>query len=64
MNCNQLHEEFFELRNKEMNAETLENFMILRAQIFLRITEISDEIQTIYKLKTQNIKLVKVFLQV
>jgi uncharacterized membrane protein YccC len=32
--------------------------MILR-QIFLRITEISDEIQTIYKLKTQNIKLVK-----
>lgn len=53
-----LHEEFFELRNKEMNAETLENFMILR-QIFLRITEISDEIQTIYKLKTQNIKLVK-----
>ena len=54
----QLHEEFFELRNKEMNAETLENFMILR-QIFLRITEISDEIQTIYKLKTQNIKLVK-----
>ena len=54
----QLHEEFFELRNKETNAETLENFMILR-QIFLRITEISDEIQTIYKLKTQNIKLVK-----
>ncbi len=54
----QLHEEFFELRNKEMNAETLENFMILR-QIFLRITEITDEIQTIYKLKTQNIKLVK-----
>ena len=54
----QLHEEFFELSNKEMNAETLENFMILR-QIFLRITEISDEIQTIYKLKTQNIKLVK-----
>ena len=54
----QLHEEFFELRNKEMNAETLENFMILR-QIFLRIPEISDEIQTIYKLKTQNIKLVK-----
>ena len=54
----QLHEEFFELINKEMNAETLENFMILR-QIFLRITEISDEIQTIYKLKTQNIKLVK-----
>ena len=54
----QLHEEFFELRNKEMNAETLENFMILR-QIFLRITEISDEILTIYKLKTQNIKLVK-----
>ena len=54
----QLHEEFFELRNKEMNAETLQNFMILR-QIFLRITEISDEIQTIYKLKTQNIKLVK-----
>jgi uncharacterized membrane protein YccC len=54
----QLHEEFFELRNKEMNAETLENFMILR-QILLRITEISDEIQTIYKIRAQDIKLVK-----
>lgn len=54
----QLHEDFFELRNKKMNAETLENFMILR-QILLRITEISEELQTIYKLKAQNIKLVK-----
>jgi uncharacterized membrane protein YccC len=54
----QLHEDFFELRNKEMNAETLENFMILR-QILLRITEISDEIQTIYKIRAQDIKLVK-----
>ncbi|GGP04887.1 membrane protein [Cloacibacterium rupense] len=54
----QLHEDYFELRNKEMNAETLENFMILR-QIFLRITEISEELQTIYKIKAQDIKLVK-----
>ena len=54
----QLHEDFFELRNKEMNAETLENFMILR-QILLRITEISEEIQTIYKIRAQDIKLVK-----
>ncbi len=53
-----LHEDYFELRNKEMNAETLENFMILR-QIFLRITEISEELQTIYKIKAQDIKLVK-----
>lgn len=54
----QLHDDYFELRNKEMNAETLENFMILR-QIFLRITEISEELQTIYKIKAQDIKLVK-----
>lgn len=53
-----LHDDFFELRNKEMDAETLEDFMILR-QILLRITEISDEIQTIYKLKAQDVKLIK-----
>ena len=53
-----LHEEYFLLRNKELNSENLENFLILR-QIMYRIAEISDEIKKIYLLKSQDIKLAK-----
>lgn len=55
---NNLHDSYFELRIKELNAENLEYFMIMR-QILLRITEITEEVQTIYKLKDQNIQLAK-----
>ena len=53
-----LHEEYFELRNKELNSQNLDHFLILR-QIMYRISEISDEIKKIYLLKSQDIKLAK-----
>ncbi len=53
-----LHEEYYQLRNQHLNAETLEDFMILR-QIMHRISAISEETQKIYLLKSQDIKLAK-----
>ena len=41
-----LHEEYYQLRNQHLNAETLEDFMILR-QIMHRISAISEETQNI-----------------
>lgn len=54
----ELNIQYFELRNRTLNPETLENFMILR-QIMLRINEISKEIEEIYKVFSQNVKLAK-----
>lgn len=53
-----LHEEYFNLRNRELNAETLEKFMVLR-QILKRISEISEEIIKINRANSQDIKLAK-----
>lgn len=53
-----IYEEYFELRNRKLNAENLEHFMILRI-ILVRITSISEEIETMYKIFTQNQKLAK-----
>jgi uncharacterized membrane protein YccC len=53
-----LHEEYFELRNKELTSQNLENFLILR-QIMYRISEISDEVKKIFLIKSQDIKLAK-----
>ncbi|MCW3161555.1 FUSC family protein [Chryseobacterium oryctis] len=53
-----LNHHFFDLRNKELNPNNLENFMILR-QILMRINEITKEINEIYKVFSQNIKLAK-----
>lgn len=50
--------EYFELRNKKMNHENIEDFMTLRF-ILNRITSVSDEIQTIYKVFSQDQKLAK-----
>lgn len=50
--------EYFELRNRKMNAANLEDFMTLRF-ILNRITAISDEIITIYKIFSQDEKLAK-----
>ncbi|WP_435525264.1 hypothetical protein [Chryseobacterium indoltheticum] len=47
-NFHELNVHYFELRNKEMTPENLENFMILR-QIMMRINEITKEINEIYK---------------
>lgn len=54
----ELNIQYFELRNRTLNPETLENFMILR-QIMLRINEITKEIEEIYKVFSQNVKLAK-----
>ncbi|KMQ64332.1 membrane protein [Chryseobacterium angstadtii] len=53
-----LNYHYFELRNKQMTPDNLENFMILR-QILMRINEITKEINEIYKVFSQNIKLAK-----
>lgn len=53
-----LGDHYFELRNKKLNAETLENFMILR-QIMMRINEITLEIIEIYNVFSQDEKLAK-----
>lgn len=53
-----LNYHYFELRNKQLSSDNLENFMILR-QILMRINEITKEINEIYKVFSQNIKLAK-----
>lgn len=51
-----LNDNYFDLRNQKLNADTLEDFMILR-QIMIRINEITDEVIEIYKIFSQNEKL-------
>ncbi|KQR93446.1 hypothetical protein ASG01_09690 [Chryseobacterium sp. Leaf180] len=58
MHSNNLNAQYFELRNRKMTPENLEDFMILR-QIMMRINEITKEISEIYKVFSQNIKLAK-----
>ena len=53
-----LYTVYYDYRNKEMTSGNLENFMILR-QILMRITELSSEIKSIYKIFSQDIKLAK-----
>ncbi|MBO9690199.1 FUSC family membrane protein [Chryseobacterium sp.] len=53
-----LNYNYFELRNKQLSPDNLENFMILR-QILMRIYEITKEINEIYKVFSQDIKLAK-----
>ncbi|MCW4451073.1 FUSC family protein [Kaistella sp. BT6-1-3] len=54
----QVFDEYFDLRNKKLNPDTLENFMIMRI-ILLRISDITEQINTIYKVFTQDQKLAK-----
>lgn len=53
-----LNNNYFELRNKRISPENFENFMVLR-QILMRINEITKEINEIYKVFSQNVKLAK-----
>lgn len=53
-----LNYNYFELRNKQLSSDNLENFMILR-QILMRINEITKEINEIYKVFSQDVKLAK-----
>lgn len=54
----ELNSHYFELRNRQLAPDNLENFMILR-QIMMRISEITKEINEIYKVFSQNVKLAK-----
>ncbi|MEC5395529.1 FUSC family protein [Bergeyella sp. RCAD1439] len=49
----QIHEAYFDLRNKELSGSNLEKFMSLRT-ILHRINEITEDIQTIYKVASQD----------
>lgn len=53
-----IYNEYFNLRNSKLNPDTLEDFMTLRL-ILNRITGISDDIKTIYRVFSQDIKLAK-----
>ncbi|MCS3532759.1 FUSC family membrane protein [Chryseobacterium sp. JUb7] len=53
-----LNHHYFDLRNKKISPDNFENFMILR-QILMRINEITKEINEIYKVFSQNVKLAK-----
>lgn len=53
-----IYNDYFDLRNSKLTPETLEDFMTLRL-ILNRITVISDEIKTIYKVFSQNLKMAK-----
>lgn len=53
-----IYDQYFDLRNRKLNASTLENFMILRL-ILVRITGVSEDISTMYRVFTQNQKLAK-----
>lgn len=54
----ELNENYFAFRDTHRNADNLENFMILR-QILLRINEITKELEEIYNVFSQDIKLAK-----
>ena len=53
-----VYDDYFEMRNRKLTPDTLENFMILRL-ILVRISDITDEIKTIYKVFMQDRKLAK-----
>ncbi len=53
-----IYSEFFDYRSKKISSETLEDFMMMR-QVLMRITEITDEVNTILKVNSQDKKLAK-----
>ena len=53
-----IYDEFFEHRSQKFSSETLEDFIMMR-QILMRITEITDEVNTILKVHSQDKKLAK-----
>lgn len=53
-----IYDEYFDLRATKLTSDTLENFMVMRL-ILVRITKITSEISTIYKIFSQNQKLAK-----
>lgn len=54
----ELYQEYFSMREKELKADNLENFMVLR-QILIRVNNLNDEINKIYQFFSQDIKRAK-----
>ncbi|MGC4128441.1 MAG: FUSC family membrane protein [Bergeyella sp.] len=55
---NHVYDEYFKIRNRHLNSETLEHFLILR-QILMRISEVSEEIKSIFVIDGQDLKAAK-----
>lgn len=53
-----LYQEYFELRSREISSHRLEDFMNLRF-VLSRISEITEEIQMIFRVYNQDLKLAK-----
>lgn len=53
-----LYHTFFELRKNHLSAQTLEDFMALRL-VLSRISSVTEDISTIYKVGTQDIRMAK-----
>ena len=53
-----LYQEYFELRSREISSHRLEDFMNLRF-VLSRISEITEEIQMIFRIYNQDLKLAK-----
>lgn len=53
-----VYDDYFDLRNRQLNAHTLEDFMTLRMAL-LRINEVTEDVKTIYKVFSQDVKLAK-----
>lgn len=53
-----IYNTFYEHRLRELNSRTLEDFMLLR-QVLMRITDVTDEVKTIFRVYRQDIKMAK-----
>ncbi|HBR11776.1 MAG TPA: FUSC family protein [Chryseobacterium sp.] len=55
---NNIYDDFFDFRSHNFSPQAMEDFMMMRL-ILMRITEITDEVNTIMKVNSQDIKLAK-----
>lgn len=54
----ELYEQYFQMRERELKANNLEYFMVLR-QILIRVNELTEDIKNIYAIYSQDIRLAK-----
>ena len=54
----QVYDDYFNLRNRRLSSNTLEDFMSLRMAL-LRIHEVTEDVKTIFKVFSQNTKIAK-----
>ncbi|WP_300672705.1 FUSC family membrane protein [Soonwooa sp.] len=53
-----IYHQFYEHRAVVINSENLEDFMLLR-QVLMRVTDVTDEVKTIFRVFDQDVKLAK-----